>query len=142
MFDELNQEISKSGGTYVKLNRKEHGVLEGVILDAEVRDKTYEGQVIVSRKSGKPRKEWLFTLDTGGEEPVKFAANEGAQFAIRQAVKDAGGKLEKGGILKVGVKTDPASTTEQAEYQAKYTAPTSTPVTAAIEAEGSDLPPF
>lgn len=139
MLDELNNEISKSGGTYVKLNRKEHGVLEGVILDAEVRDKTFEGQVIVSRKSGQPRKEWLFTLDTGAEQPVKFAANEGAQFAIRQAVKDAGGKLEKGGTLKVAVKQDPATSTQQAEYQAKYTAPTKTAVSDAI---AEDAPPF
>lgn len=139
MFDDINEAIEKAGGTYVKLNRQEHGTLEGVIIDAEVRGKTFEGSPVLSGKTGKQRQEWLFTLQTEYRDDEnddgvrKFAANESAQYAIREAVKAAGGRLETGGTLKIAIKTDPKTTREQAEYQAKYTAP----ITNSI-----DNPPF
>lgn len=143
-FDQINEEVKKSGGQFVKLTRKEHGVLEFEIVDAEVRTKTFEGAEVLSKK-GKPRKEWLFVFNVKPETPDddgvrKFAANESAQFAIRDAVKAAGGKIEKGGTIKIAVKTDPENSRSQAEYQAKYTPPTK--VADPFEDDSDDEVPF
>lgn len=149
-IDELNEAIAQGGGAYVKINRKEHGVLEGTILNAEVRGKTFEGQPVLSRKSGKQRQEWLLTLQTEHRDPEKedddgvrkFAANEGAQFAIRDAVKAADSKLEIGGSLKIAVTKDPASSQEQATYKAKYEAPKATEVDVFVNQKAEEDPPF
>lgn len=126
MLDQLNEAASRIGGKWVKL-RDQGDVLEGVVLDFELREKSYEGQPVVSRSTGKPRIEWLFTIQTELREDAeddgirKFPANESAQRAIAAAIKECGQPAKKGDHLKVGVKTPPKSTTDQAEYQARWT---------------------
>lgn len=131
MLDTINEAIENSGGAWLKLNRIEHGPVEGDIVDVEVRDKTFEGAAVLSRKSGQPRKEWVVTLRLDPdkrENPEddglrKLSLNESGQRAFAAAVKEAKSKVDVGGRLKIAVKVDPPSDREQAEYQARYTPP-------------------
>lgn len=129
MIEELNQDVTATGSAWIKLNRKEHGTLTGIVVDVDTRDKTFEGQVVVSRKTGKPRKSRVFTLitdlrDDSIEDDAglrKFDANEGAYFAIIDAIKEAKTTAEIGDTLAIKVTDDPPTTTSQAEYKAKWT---------------------
>jgi hypothetical protein len=123
-FEDINREIASGGGTYVKLTKKSHGILEGRVINVTIRDKQFNGKVIPN-KNGEPRKEWVFTLDVDGEVK-KWAAVESAQFAIRGALQALGKdvKLEPNGILKVAVMEDSIQGEKSAEYKVKYTPPT------------------
>ena len=129
MLNELNEDVARSGGGWFKLNRVEHGTLKGIVVDIETREKTFEGNVVLSRKTGKPRLERVFTLITDLRDPDidddngirKFGANEGAYFAILDAVKDAKATAEVGDTLEIKVTADPATSTSQAEYKARWT---------------------
>lgn len=127
MLDNLNRDVS-GGGTFVKVNRMEHGTLTGIVVDMEEREKTYEGQVVLSRKTGKPRTSRVFTLITELRDPDidddrgvrKFDANEGAYFAILDAIKAAKVSAEVGDTLAIKVTADPPVATQQAEYRAQW----------------------
>ena len=54
MLDDLNRDVASSGGGWFKLNLIEHGTLKGIVVDVETREKTFEGSVVLSRKTGKP----------------------------------------------------------------------------------------
>ena len=69
MLDDLNRVVASSGGGWFKLNRIEHGTLKGIVVDVETREKTFEGSVVLSRKTGKPRQERVFTLITDQRDP-------------------------------------------------------------------------
>lgn len=129
MLDELNRDVASSGGGWFKLNRIEHGTLKGIVVDVETREKTFEGSVVLSRKTGKPRQERVFTLITDQRDPEvdddkgirKFSANEGAYFAILDALKEAKATAEVGDTLAIKVVKDPETTTSQADYKAQWT---------------------
>jgi hypothetical protein len=128
MLDELNRDAAASGGVWVKLNRKEHGVLKGIVLEIETREKTYEGKVVLSSKTGKPRKSRVVTLltdqrsdDIDEDSGVrKFDANESAWREIVRAVKEAKATAESGDTLTIKVEKDPETSTQQADYKAKW----------------------
>lgn len=153
-LDYINDQISSMGGRFVKPAVK-GDMLRGEIVAAEERTKTYEGEPVRNRKTGEPRKEWVFTLrylDAKIVSPeygdkitqVKdsddglciFVANESAQRAIGKASKTAGVKLAVGAVLAVAVTEDPPTATSQAEYQAQVEAP------ALIDVTSSDDNPF
>lgn len=144
-LDAINEAVEAFGGQWVKLNRKEHGTAEGTLVDIEVREKTFEGELVLSRKSGEPRKEWVitYTVDEdqrdGAEDDGtrKLSANESLQRALKKAIKDSGSKAERGGTIKMKVTEDPEKETQQAEYVAKYTPPVKT-----IEVEDFDEDDF
>lgn len=143
-IDALNDDIARGGGSWVKLRTKEDPPVEGVILAAEKRDRTDpEGNVVYKRGTQTPRTEWVFTLQTeqrdGDEDDGvrKVPCNEGAQIAVREAVKAGGGTLAIGGTLKIGVKEDPEDSYKQATYIARYTPPVAT-----VEAFSDDEAPF
>ena len=69
MLDDLNRDVASSGGGWFKLNRIEHGTLKGIVVDVETREKTFKGSVVLSRKTGKPRQERVFTLITDQRDP-------------------------------------------------------------------------
>lgn len=129
MLDELNQDVASSGGKFVKLNRIEHGTLKGIVTDIETRDRTYEGEVVLSRKTGKPRKSRVFTLITDHRDADidddrgvrKFDANEGAWFAVIDAVKAEKLTAEVGDTLEIKVTEDPPKDNQQATYKARWT---------------------
>lgn len=128
MLDELNRDAS-GGGRWVKLNRVEHGTLKGIVVDVETREKMYKGQVVLSHKTGKPRLSRVFTLITDLRDPDidddqgvrRFDANEGAYFAILDAIREAKATAEVGDTLEVKVTADPPTTASQAEYAARWT---------------------
>lgn len=128
MFDDLNKAAATSGGRFIKVNRKEHGVLKGIVLDIERRDRTYEGQVVLNRKTGKPRDSYVITLLTELRDPEiddddgvrMFDANESAWRAISTAVREAKATAEVGDTLTLKVENDPPSSNSQADYRAKW----------------------
>jgi hypothetical protein len=141
-FDDINREINDRrkamGGEWKKLNRVEHGRVSGKVVHVQARDKVYEGQTILITKGpneGKPRKEWVFTLENAAGDKVKYAANENAQYAILQALD--GRQIEEGAMIEVWVTEDPKKKTEQATYKASYGPPMGND-----PFEGSDETPF
>lgn len=121
MLDELNEAAATIGGSWVKLRTTDDPPVEGRVLAFEKRPKTFEGQPVLSRKSGEQRVEWVFTLDVDGDEPVKLSLNEAGQRAVASALKEAGAKANVGDTLKIGVSQNPASEREQATYRARWT---------------------
>ncbi len=129
MLNELNEDVARSGGGWVKLNRVEHGTLKGIVVEVETRDRTYEGEVVLSRKTGKPRKSRVFTLITDMRDDSieddrglrKFDANEGAYFAILDALKEAKATAEVGDTLEIKAIKDPPKENQQADYSARWT---------------------
>lgn len=136
-MDALNDEIASSGGSWVKLISSDDAPVEGTIIEFEKRDRrTPQGEVVLSKKTGKPRIEWVFTLQTDRRDDDdddgirKLSCNESLRFTIADAIRDAGKPAEVGGTLKVGfVSRDDEYS--QAVYQAKYTPPVKT-----IDTEG------
>lgn len=128
MLDELNRDAA-GAGRFVKLNRVEHGTLKGIVVDVETRDRTYEGKVVLSQKTGKPRKSRVFTLITDLRDPEidddkgvrRFDANEGAYFAVLDAIKAAKVTAEVGDTVEIEVTADPPRDNQQAEYRARWT---------------------
>ena len=128
MLNELNEDVARSGGGWVKLNRVEHGTLKGIVVDVETREKTFEGAPVLSRKTGKPRMERVFTLITDLRDPEvdddkgirKLGANEGAYFAILDAPKESKATAEIGDTVEIKVTADPPTSTSQAEYKARW----------------------
>lgn len=120
-LDELDQAAASMGGNWAKLRTTDDPPVEGRVLAFEQRAKQFEGTPVLNRKTGAPRYEWVFTLDTGDEEPTKVSLNESAQRAVAAALKQAGAKPTVGDTLKIGVRANPASDREQAEYQARWT---------------------
>jgi hypothetical protein len=121
MLDQLNTEAAGLGGNWVNLRTKAQGAIEGKVVSFEVRDRTWEGSVVFKKGTTTPRKEWVFVLDCGDEEPVNLSLNESGQRAVAAALRDAGVKAKEGDTLKIAVKTDPPTEREQAEYQARWT---------------------
>src|SRR5690606_29795516 len=134
MLDENNEEIEKSGGTWLKLNEKGQNV-RGAMVSGEVREKkTPEGQTVLSSRTGKPRKEWVLTLEVDGE--LKNAvASEGGQIAIRKAVQALGRKLQPGDIIDITVSESSVPGKKGAEWDVKIEPGTGSPVE-------DDKPPF
>jgi hypothetical protein len=112
MLDQLNEAAASLSGTWVKLRTTDDPPVEGKVLDFEDRAKTFEGAPVLSRKSGTQRREWVFTIDAGGDDPVKLSLNEAGQRAVAAALREAGSKA---------VAADPPGDREQATYKARWT---------------------
>jgi hypothetical protein len=148
-IDTLNHAAETLGGKWVKLNRVEHGVIEGDLVDFEVRPKTFEGKPVLSSKTGEQRDEWVLALRTDARDDAdddgirKLSLNESAQRALAAAIKESGQKAELGGRVKGRVTEDPETSTQQATYQFKYTPPTKATSADLDAAFGADEPePF
>ena len=138
MLDQLNTAAASLGGQWRKLRTTDDGVIEGTVLAFEEREKTFEGAPVLNRKTGAPRKEWVFTLAVAGEDdPVKVSLNESGQRAVAAALREAGAKAKEGDTLKIGVKVNAASDREQPEYQARWT-PAAAPLDVPTGADDSD----
>lgn len=130
-LSELNDAAARSGGTWVSLKQKGDKI-RGRMVDFENRPKTFEGEPVLSRKTGKQRYEFVFTLetdDTDGPEDDgirKVSLNESAQRAVLKALKDAGQEAAIGGLWEIAVSADPETSTSQAEFAARYTPPAKT----------------
>lgn len=132
MLDEINRRLDSSGARWINLRTKTDPHLDGTIIDAEPREKTFDGIPIMNRKTGQPRIEHVYTLQTALKEDAddngirKWAANESAQRAIADAKRAAGKNLEIGGRLKIAVIVDPATERDQPTFKAKYEPPAAT----------------
>ncbi len=144
-LDTLNTAAESLGGRWVKLNRREHGTIEGALKDFEIRPKTFESKPVLSSKTGEQRSEWVLTLKVTPEDDDddgirKLSLNESAQRALAKAIKDSKAKAATDGIVKMAVLKDPATDREQAEYQAKYTPPAPVSDAALDSVFGDDEP--
>jgi hypothetical protein len=118
---DINTAAEALTGEWVKLNRKEHGAIEGRVLSFEQRPMTFEGAPVLNRKTGAPRTEWVLAVQTDGGDTIKFSLKEAGQRAISDAIKASGNPAKNGDRLKIAVTADPASDREQATYQARWT---------------------
>lgn len=100
MLNEFNEALFNGGGEWVKLTQKGQKI-SGSLVDAEVRQKMYQGNVVLSKK-GQPRKEWVLTLDVNGEHK-KVAAAEGGQIALSKAAQTFGRNLAQGDVVSIEV---------------------------------------
>ena len=127
-IDAMNEAIARSGGKWVKI-RNAGDKIAGRLADYEERPKTWKDAPVLNSKTGKPRTEWVLTLEVDEADGPdddrlrKVTANESMQRAISTAVRTSGKPAEIGGQLAVAVKSEAASDTEQAEYVANYKPP-------------------
>jgi hypothetical protein len=142
-FDDLNEELSRQGGSYIKMNKTDCAPLDGRVVDVEVRVKQYEGTVLED-KNGNPRKEWVFTVDSDNDEQgtVKIALGESGQITVKDFMKKLGEKegrkviIQRGGRVHFHVVKDSVQGKKQAEIAFKYEEPKATTV------DDDDEPPF
>jgi hypothetical protein len=135
-LDEFNTEALKPrGGKWIKLSAVGDAV-KGELLDIETVNRTDpEGNVVLSRKTGNPRKVIRVRIQTELRDDTEdtgeriFDANESAQDALRDAAKKT--PFQIGGTI--AIKLVEAAPT--AMSQAKYTAAFKAPVAAVAEAD-------
>jgi hypothetical protein len=134
---DINTAAEALTGEWVKLNRKEHGTIEGRVVSFEQRPMTFEGAPVLNRKTGAPRTEWVLAVQTDGGDTIKFSLKEAGQRAISEAIRASGALAKNGDRLKIAVTADPATDREQATYQARWT-PDASPL--AIPTDDSEDP--
>lgn len=121
-IDDVNNDIATGGGGYAKLQTK-GTVVEGILLDVTTRQMVYKGDIVKSKNTGQPRKEWVFTLETP-DGNVKVSAREGVQIATRDALERAGvAKLEVGAKIRFEVTKDSVRGVSSAEVAVEYIPP-------------------
>lgn len=121
-FDDVNEAILTGGGGYAKLQQR-GAVVEGVLVDVSTREMIYDGLVVKSKKTGQPRKEWVFVLDTN-DGRIKVSARENIQIATRSALDKSGStKLEAGAKIRFEVVKDSVRGEVSAEVVVTYTPP-------------------
>jgi hypothetical protein len=121
MIDELNDAVAKAGSTWINLRNTDDPMLDITVTDFERREKQFEGAPVLSRKTGKPRIEWVFTGTTPDGDTVRSSLNESAQQAVREALKKAEAQADLGDRLQLRVKDNPPDERSQAVYTAKWT---------------------
>ena len=119
---DINTAAEALQGDWIKLNRKEHGTIEGRVISFEQRPMTFEGAPVLNRKTGAPRTEWVLTVQTDSGDTIKFSLKEAGQRAISQAIKESGQPAKNGDRLKIAVSEDPPDDRAQATYKARWTA--------------------
>jgi hypothetical protein len=101
----------------------------GTLVSIEVRPRTDpEGNIVVGRKSGQPRKVYRVkfevpkeTRDGSEDDGLRiWDANEAGQNAIRTAYQQAGTKELIGGQFSARVTAEAPDSFSQATYQAKF----------------------
>lgn len=116
------------GGQWVKLKAK-GDTFEGTLVSIEVRDRTDpEGNVVLSRKTQKPRRIYRVTVQIMPDGPDDegyriFDGNESAQTAIQAAYKAVGTRELIGGNFKIQITAEAPSEYTQATYRAKFDPP-------------------
>lgn len=98
-LDDFYSDAQNRGGRWIKLQNP-GDVVRGEIVDLDIRDRRdIDGNVVLSRKTNKPRKEYVLTFRIdeaereGGDDDGlrKMSLNESGQTAFVTAYKAAGG---------------------------------------------------
>lgn len=136
-LDDIINDALSSGGKWLKMGKVGDKIV-GDIVDIDKRDKRdLEGNVVLGKKSGEPRKEWVVTIKTderedGDDDGVrKFSANESMQRALKEAIKRAGftsGNQLEGAKLAIQMTREPEDRFSQADYAAQVKAGERKPV--------------
>lgn len=119
---DINEAAQSMTGSWVQLMSKADGVIEGRVVSFETRPMTFEGEVKLSRKTGQPRTEWVFTVQRDDGEIVKFGLKESGQRAIAEAIKAAGQPAKNGDRIKIAVSEDKPDERSQPTYKARWAA--------------------
>jgi hypothetical protein len=137
-FEDANALLQGGGDPIIKFAKLGDSVT-GLLLDAEVVDQTTpQGATVVDEKTGRVKKQIIYTLQTELRDPF-IEDDDGkrrvfAKWAIQQAITEA---LQEAGLEKVGLKPNgkltithssvkPASTrgfSDMKLFEAKYEAP-------------------
>lgn len=108
------------GGRWVKLVNP-GDILKGELVDIDLINRTTpDGEVVLGKKSGKPRKVARVTVRVQPEDDTDdgiriFDANEAAQTALRSV-----GRLEAGGIIAIAIDQPAADKFSQATYRCQF----------------------
>jgi len=97
-LDDIINESLNSGGKWAKLATKGDKIAGELVSIDKRQRRTPEGDIVVGKKSGEPRTEWVITVrvpadqheDADDDGLRKYGANEGAQRAVKEAIKRAG----------------------------------------------------
>lgn len=119
-IDELNAEITRPrGGRWVKLTDVGDKIV-GTLIDAEMTERRdLDGQVVLGKKSGKPRKIARLRIQTderidADDDGLRiFDGNEAAQSALREIAP-----LEIGSLIAIQVTQAAPDKWSQATYKA------------------------
>ena len=106
-FEDANALLAGGGDPIIKFAKIGDSVT-GLLLDAEVVDQTTpQGTVVVDEKTGRVKKQIIYTLQTDLRDPM-IEDDDGkrrvfAKWAIQQAISEA---LQEQGLEKVGLKAN------------------------------------
>lgn len=96
-LDQFYADAQSRGGVWVKVKDTGDKVV-GTIVDIDIRDRRdMEGNVVLAKKSGKPRKEYVVTFEADERDGAddggirKLSLNESGQAAFVSAYKASGG---------------------------------------------------
>jgi len=137
-FNDANELLAGGGDPTIKFANLGDSV-EGLLLDAEVVDQTTpQGDTVYDKKTGKVKKQIIYTLQTDLRDPA-IEDDDGkrrvfAKWAIQQAITDA---LREAGLERVGLqangrikithnatkKSDTRGFSDMKLFEAQYTPP-------------------
>lgn len=127
----LDEAAARIGGQWVKLESKGDKLVGTVVeIDTEKPRTTPKGEVVLSKKSGKPRKVFGLIIQTDDRDGPdddgrrKFDANESAQYAILDAFKAWRKDNPSGGVegcrFKLEIVEEKKDEYDQHTYRAKF----------------------
>jgi hypothetical protein len=125
-LEDFYNDAQSRGGKWVKLANPGDAV-KGEIIDLDIRDRRdIDGNVVLNRKSGDPRKEYVLTFrvdedqreDADDDGARKISLNEAGQSAFIAAYKAAGGGDIAGARFALQMTTAAPNQMSQAGYAA------------------------
>lgn len=138
-LSDFYDDAANRGGRWTKLKEAGDKVI-GTLLDLDVRDKRdLEGAVVLGKKSGKPRKEYVLTFEVDDRDGPdddgvrKLSLNESGQTAFVAAYKAAGGGDIAGARFAVQVTAEAPDKFSQASYACTIRKGAAKPVTVPID---------
>jgi hypothetical protein len=121
-FDQFYADAESRGGSWVKVKEAGDRAV-GTIVDIDIRDRRdMEGNVVIGKKSGKPRKEYVVTYEVDDRDGPdddgirKLSLNESGQSAFVAAYKAAGGGDISGARFALQVTAGAPDKFSQASY--------------------------
>lgn len=120
-IDDFNTWIDQPrGGRWIKLTNP-GDILKGELVDIDLINRTTpDGEIVLGKKSGKPRKVARVTVrvtpEDADDDGIRiFDANEAAQAALRTA-----GRLEQGGTIAITIDQAAPDKFSQATYRCQF----------------------
>lgn len=134
-MSDLDTYVDRQGGRYVKIKTKRTEdtgksiivrEVDGVLVDHYMRDRMYEGEVVLARSTGQPRRELVIVYRVDPDPKIedddglrKIALNESGTRAVADVHKKT--RLEPGGRIQIKVTKEAEKKNDQDTYACKFT---------------------